>query len=450
MSQRLHGRVRGSRHPLFVVLAFALLVPIALASTVTASARPAAAITPGTLAVEGNAYGTSAKIGQTAKSGKTASIGFGAGGCTLNGQALPIHKEDSVASASIPLLDSSTGVIHTKGDAFQTSTRLVVQTEADVHDVSLLGGLVAGAEVRAVSKTTFNGSNFQTSADGSAFVSLVVNGIPIDANVPPNTRIELAGLGEVVLNERIRHEADRSASLVVNMIHVRITHENAFGYPVGSEIIVAHAASGIRQLPQPVVAILDGHAYGTSAKGKIGVVRFNSGQSAPVSVPCLGTDGETRTNFVASVKVPADGSVLDATTVETTARGKVSPTSAEAETTATVQAADVLGNLVQAGGVKADAHASTSGGNPSFSDAGSAFATLSVQGHPEIGADVPPNTQVTIAGVGTLWLHRVIQDSHSIEVRMIELQVTVANNPVGLSVGTDVRVAVASASVHNV
>jgi hypothetical protein len=110
----------------------------------------------------------------------------------------------------------------------------------------------------------------------------------------------------------------------------------------------------------------------------------------------------------------------------------------------------VLGNLVQAGGVKADAHASTDGGNPSFSDAGSAFASLSVQGHPEIGADVPPNTQVEIAGVGTLWLHRVIQDSHSIEVRMIELQITASDNPFGLSVGTDVRIAVASASVHNV
>jgi hypothetical protein len=32
---------------------------------------------------------------------------------------------------------------------------------------------------------------------------------------------------------------------------------------------------------------------------------------------------------------------------------------------------------------------------------------------------------------------------------MIELKVTVSGNPFGLSVGTDVRIAVASASVHN-
>ena len=110
----------------------------------------------------------------------------------------------------------------------------------------------------------------------------------------------------------------------------------------------------------------------------------------------------------------------------------------------------MLSTLVQATAVKADAHASSSGGSPSFSDAGSSFGTLAVSGHPEVGVDVPPNTQVAIAGLGTLWLHRVIQGSNAIEVRMIELEVTVSGNALGLAVGTDVRVAVASASVHNV
>jgi hypothetical protein len=322
MSHRLHTRARGNKRSLLLALVVAL-VPTALAHTVTATAKPTA-IPPGTLAITGNAYGTWAKIGETGRSGKTAQITLGAGGCTLNGQALPTHKEDSVASASIPLLESSTGVINTQGDAFQTSTRVVVQTEADVHDASLLGGLIKAAEVRAASRTTFNGS-FQTSAAGSSFVSLVINGFPINVNVPPNSRIELPGIGDVVLNEQIKDEGNGSAGLTVNMIHVHITHKNAFGYPVGSEIIVAHASSGIKQRSEPPIAIVDGHAYGTLARGKVEGVRFSSGQSAPISVPCLGTGGETRTNFVASVKVPADGSLLDATTIETTARGTVGP-----------------------------------------------------------------------------------------------------------------------------
>jgi hypothetical protein len=426
------------------------LASLALASGVSAKTGRAAVIPPGTIGISGDAYGAFVKVGNTDRVGKTAAIGLG--GCTVNGQALPIHSEDAVASASFPLLNSSTGVIHTEGDAFETSSRLVVRTKADVNDVSLLGGLIAASEVKAVSGTTFDGSRFQTSAEGSAFVSLVVNGLPISGNVPPNTRIALPGLGEVVLNERIEHNEAGSASLTVNMIHVHITQENPFGYPLGTDIVVAHAFSGLQQL-NPVIATVDGHAYGSSAKGKIitpVVIRLDSGQSASVSVPCLGTAGETRSKFVASLKAPSDGSVLNATTIRTTARGTVGPSSASAETTATVEAATVLSTIVQATAVKADAQASSSGGSPSFSEAGSSFGSLSVSGHPEIGVDVPPNTQVAIAGLGTLWLHRVIQDSNSIEVRMIELEVTVSGNPFGLAVGTDVRVAVASASVHNV
>jgi hypothetical protein len=447
---RCRAGTRSYRLTITALLA-GVLAFMALASGVSAKTDPAAAIEPGTLSVEGDAYGTFVKVGGTIRSGKTAAIGLG-GGCTFNGQALPIHKEDSVASVSVPSLNSSTGVIHTEGDASQPSGRVVVRTKADIHDVSLLAGLITADEVKAVSRTTFNGFGFQTSADGSAFVALVVNGTSIGGNVPPNTHIALPGLGEVVLNEQTDHEGARSASLTVNMIHVHITQQNTLGYPLGTDIIVAHAFSAIQQ-HEPVIATVDGHAYGTSAKGKVitpVVIRLNSGQSAPISVPCRGTGGETRSNFVASAKAPPDGSVLNATTIRTTARGTVGPSSASAETTATVEAATVLSILVQATAVKADAQASSSGGNPSFSDAGSSFGSLSVSGHPEIGVDVPPNTQVAIAGLGTLWLHRVIQNSNSIEVRMIELEVTVAGNSFGLAVGTDVRVAVASASVHNV
>jgi hypothetical protein len=453
MPHQATGRRRRHRMPFVVFLFSLLLASLTLTGAGSAGTARAAAVQPGTLAVEGGAYGTLARVGHTLKSGRSAPISIGGGGCTLNGQALPIHVENQIASVSVPALDTNTGVIHTVGDAFQTPTKLVVQTEADVHDVSLLGGLVTATEVHAVSQTTFNGTKFQTSANGSAFAALSVGGQSVQANVPPNTHIALAGVGQVVLNEQIKRVGDHSASLTVNMIHVIVTQQNILGYPIGSEIIVAHASSGIDQLPAPVVAIVDGHAYGTSAKGRIvspAVIRLNSGESAPISVPCLGTNGETRENFVANVKVPSDGSVVDATTVRTTAEGEVGASSASAETTATVQAATLLQTLVQADAVKADAHASTSGGAPTFSDAGSGFATLTVAGHAEIGADVPPNTQVSIAGVGTLWLHRVIVNAHSIEVRMIELEVTVAGNPYGLSVGSDIRIAVASASVHNV
>jgi hypothetical protein len=435
--------------PLAIAGLVATLVPLALVGTGSARDRRAAAIVPGSVAVSGDAYGTFARVGNTVRSGRSARLSIGDGGCTFAGQQLPIHKENFIGLVEIPSLASGTGVVRTTGDASETDGRVVVRMRAEVHDVSLLGGLITAEEVKAVSTTSFDGQRIRSNARGSAFVSLVVGGIAIDANVPPNTTIALAGIGEVTLNEQIETER----GLTVNMIHVHVNQENVLGYPVGTDAIVSHAATAMVLHDPPVPAVLDGRAYGTTVRGRAQtpiVVELRSGPTAPIAVPCLGTNGSVRRKFVANVEVPSDGSVLDADTIETTARGVITASSATAETSATIEAVNVLGTIVQATGIRAAAHASFSGGDRTFSDEGSSFTSLSVSGHAEIGADVPPNTNVEIAGLGRLWLHRVIRTPSSIEVRMIELEVTVEGNAFGLKVGTRIRVAVASASVHPV
>lgn len=186
---------------------------------------------------------------------------------------------------------------------------------------------------------------------------------------------------------------------------------------------------------------MDGQAYGTKAS----VTRVvTSGPSALVKMPCLGTNGALRTNSVAEVQVPllfSVGEVVD------TAEGTVNSTSAVGETTSTVQAIDVVTSLVTASLVKADAHASNVGGALTFSDDGSMFVDLHVTGFPDINDDVPPNTRLHIVGLGTLYLHRIIQTSNNIEVRMIEVIVTEANS-FGIAIGTDIQVAVSEASAH--
>src|SRR5262249_33062387 len=130
-----------------------------------------------------------------------------------------------------------------------------------------------------------------------------------------------------------------------------------------------------------------------------------------------------------------------------TALGTVNSTSAAGELTSTIQTIDVVSSLVTATLVKADAHATSTGGTFTFSDDGTMFVGLHVAGFPDINDDVPANTRLQIAGLGTLWLRRTIQTPNSIEVRMIEVIVTVAN-VYGIQIGTDIRVAVAEASVH--
>jgi hypothetical protein len=245
----------------------------------------------------------------------------------------------------------------------------------------------------------------------------------------------------VVLNEQSTSSSHDSAGLTVNMIHVYITVKNVLDIPVGAQIIVAHASSGLTVAGGP--AVVDGTAFGT----RINIANIlHSSPTAPESVPCLGTDGVVRTNSVVGVNLAPE---LVSGTITDTAQGSVLSSSAASETTSAVQSAKLLNSLVTADTVKADASATTSDGTTfDFSDSGSSFTHLSVSGHSEIKDNVSANTKVDMAGLGTLWLHRVIKSGNHIEVRMIELVVTQANS-LNVPIGSDIRVADAEASLHS-
>src|SRR5215831_1434002 len=404
------------------------------ARTATPSLQPA---TSSGFQFVADAYGTHATLGNVVVAGKTAVSSLGACGIVET----PVHNENTVASTDAsPLF--TTGVVNTTADGSTlVDGTLQAMATADVNDASLLittlGGVITADEVKAVSTTTHDVAGFHTSADGSTFVNLVVAGIPIPSPAP-NTQITLTGFGYVVLNEQITQTTSRHASLTVNMIHVFITEANILNIPIGTQMIVSHASSG---LTSGIEGTLDGQAYGTKATVAHVVT---SGPSALVKMSCLGTNDALKTNSIAEVQDPplfSVGEVVD------TAQGTVDSTSAAGEMTSTVQAVDVATSLVTATTVKADAHASNIGGTLTFSDDGTMFVGLHVTGFPNINDDVPPNTRLHIVGLGTLWLHRIIQTSNSIEIRMIELIVTEANG-FGLSIGTDIQVSVAEASVH--
>jgi hypothetical protein len=405
------------------------------AHTATPSLQP---VTSSGFQFTADAYGTYANVGNVIIAGKTAVSSLGACGIV----SPPVHSENSVVSADAsPLF--TTGVIHTTADGTEpVAGTLQSMATADVLDASLLitqlGGVITADEIKAVSTLTHDNSGFHTSANGSVLANLVVAGVPITVLPPPNTDIPLVGFGHVILNEQITKIRSTSASFTVNMIHVFITQANILNIPIGAQIIVSHASSG---LTSGVQGTLDGVAYGTQAK--IGGL-ITSGPTAKVTMGCLGTNGALKTKSIAQVQVPplfSVGEVVD------TALGTVNSTSAAGELTSTIQSVDVVSSLVTASLIKADAHASSTGGTLTFSDDGTVFVDLHVAGFPDINDDVPPNTRLQIAGLGTLWLHRIIQTSNSIEVRMIELIVTEVNI-YGIQIGTDIRVAVAEASVH--
>ncbi len=404
----------------------AILVLLAFSTTLLAQTNSE------TLLFRASSYGTYAFVGQTIKLGKTAPVSIG-GGCGT--AQVGASRTGTVLSVNAPPI-VITGVINTSA----SSSASAATATADVHQVNLLAGLITADEVKAVSTTSENGTILSSSAAGSNFVNLVVAGNSISGTPSPNTIINFP-FGHVVLNEQIRTTNAGLAGLTVNMIHVYITASNLLNIAPNTQIIVADANSGLTQAGGP--AVVDGTAYGTRVN--VGNI-IRSTPTAPVSVPCLGTNGKVITNSILSVNL---GPLATSGTVTDTGEGNVTATAVQSQTSSTVQALNILNGTVKADVIQAGAAAwTTDGVNFSFSDNGSNFTNLQVAGHPEINANVAPNTRVSLSGLGTLWLHRVITTSNYIEVRMIELVVT-QQNVLGIQIGTDIRVADASASLHS-
>ena len=118
------------------------------------------------------------------------------------------------------------------------------QGTSSVGAVSILTGLITAEQVTAVASSATNGQRAVSSAVGSQFLGLIVNGVSMgDVTPAPNTSIALPGVGTVILNEQFPSGDGRTTSgLQVNMIHVLI--KDALTGITTGEIIVGSAKSG--------------------------------------------------------------------------------------------------------------------------------------------------------------------------------------------------------------
>ena len=118
------------------------------------------------------------------------------------------------------------------------------------------GCTISATLVKAQSNSTADASAASSSDDPTELVGLVVMGTPVSGASPPNTVIELPGIGFVILNEQI---CDNNGTLVNNCsdgtvpghsgltvrdIHVVATvPDNPLGLTPGTEIILSEAHS---------------------------------------------------------------------------------------------------------------------------------------------------------------------------------------------------------------
>jgi hypothetical protein len=109
-------------------------------------------------------------------------------------------------------------------------------SSATLGAVQILGGLITADGV--VAMTTSAGGSSDT--EGSSLANLVVNGVQF-ADPAPNTRVNLPGVGYVLLNE----QRPTSGGITVNMIHVVLQQSTLAGVVTTGNIIVGSATSSV-------------------------------------------------------------------------------------------------------------------------------------------------------------------------------------------------------------
>ena len=178
--------------------------------------------------------------------GYAAAVNLATGTQQFAGAALPpeggMVDADVDAAAVASTLTASTLNSITTGMA--DSAVGSAQTSAEAADVSILNGLITARQVLGVAASYVNQQAAGSGADGSALVDVVVNGVPLAGTPPPNTRIDLAGLGYVVLNEQTpTGNGVTTSGISVNMIHV-VLRDALTGLTTG-EIVVGSATSAV-------------------------------------------------------------------------------------------------------------------------------------------------------------------------------------------------------------
>jgi hypothetical protein len=323
-------------------------------------------------------------------------------------------------------------------------------TSARVKNTSKVAGLSAFKEVgqepliqadaiKAVANVSANASAMKSSSEGSTFLNLRIAGNPIEADVAPNTRVELPGVGHVILKGVSRGgDGERLRTIQVEMLTVVVEENNTFGLPVGSRVVVAHAVAGFsRNVPEVIVG---GNAYAAAATATTDVIKNRVGRAAFITMGCAGTGGKTKTNNINTLDVDE---VLSSGTGVTTAFGGPTSSGTVAKTTARVQDLSLLNGLISADAVKAVAKDTFRDGKRISSTKGTQFVELAVAGQ-AIPVDVAPNTRIDLPGIGFVIVNeQMVPDPNSearLQVNGLRVQVT-QDNALGLPKGTRIIVA---------
>lgn len=138
--------------------------------------------------------------------------------------------QQSTARVNLPILGATALSTSVKGS--RTVTHSEVTVKAHAATVNLLGGAITADVINAsVSAARDAGAAQPTVSGTTEIVNLKIFGSPIKIDPSPNTVIDVAGLGKVVLNQQYR----TANGLIVRAIDVVLSTKRV-GIPAGAEV----------------------------------------------------------------------------------------------------------------------------------------------------------------------------------------------------------------------
>jgi len=448
-------RKPGAQRALFAVImaiitatVLAALSPFALGGATVSHASPmqagkAKTASGAPLTGLSNAYADGGSLFVSASSAASLSVGplFPASlGCTL---------KSGSATSTAAALDFNTGgqggaVTDQVTNAVSTS-RVTVTASATLHTLTLLNGHITSGTITAKTQSSATTTS-ATSQNLTTFASLLIAGQPVATS--PNQRVSLpGGIGYVIVNEQSGYTTATTTRLSVNALHVYLTQATS-GLPAGAQIIVGHAQSQFTRTIAP--GLVGASSYGLYARGNASSPSAISGPYAWEIISCAGGHGAVTLASASLANALTLGAISDVAT------GQIATSGATAQATSTIQTTRLGTTDVALLGVDSITASATA----SFTTAAGAQvrgAVTLTDGSllsgvlPSVLPTHPaPNTRVALPLLGYVLLNDqspvVNAPKASIRVIAIAIFVTVPNNLLGLPVGSEIYLGVASAS----
>ncbi len=396
-----------------------LAAPPATAAPASTAREVAASATKPGVAYSGVAYGSQVNLlNGTVTSGATAKSWVG---CTREGG---LQDEQSVAGISIPVV-GKTGAVTTLARTTATSTYKRTNTQSQVGKVNLLGGRITADAIKTNSSAYAKSGGTRSGVNTMTFTNLKIGGRSISANVAKNSKITIAGIADVTVNQQSRSTSSTGAYTArTTGLVIRVLPGNTLGLAAGSTIQIASTTATVQDLPEN--QIYTGTGFSTRVRALSGAV--TSSPTAYIGVPCAGGVAK---NDVAGVNVPL---LISSGTTTTTARGVSESARIYSKVTNTTASPRILGGLITADAIKAETTTSRSKATGKYYRSNtSTFAGLKIAGKSVASADLKANSVVEIPGVATVTVNRQVIGAQTINVTMlrVELLKGVAGLPTG-------------------